>query len=327
MTGGQVIRLPGVKEVPKTKKAFKHRLDTAILTPAGVRAWKDPPFQRPLKVNQKVIDLSEAMKEPGAVMPGIITLGEVGKETYLLDGQHRREAFLMSGVPEIYADLRIMTFEDFADMGEEFVELNSRLVTLKPDDILRGLEGTLPPMMEIRRRCPFITYGQVHRAGQNPPVMAMSAALRAWTNGAPDVPARNVGNVVEVARRLTDEEATRMVEFFNRMRGAWGTEPEVAKLWSIINVTICSWLWRRIVLEKAAHNKSVQVTAVQFAEAAMGLSADSQYMPWLIGRQMGERDRGPCYNRVKKIFVERLERILGRRVQLPAPPWAGHHGR
>lgn len=315
-----VIKLPGIKDLPRTKKALQRRMDTLLLTPAGVKAWKPPPFQRPLKVNAKVVALSEELKENGGVIPGVLTLGELGRETYLLDGQHRVEAFLMADLREGYADVRIASFEDMADMGEEFVDLNSRLVNLKPDDVLRGLEGSMPSMREIRKKCPYITYGQV-RYGANSPLLSMNAALKVWSAGITEIPARKTRSAIDIARELSDEETKFLVQFFGTIYGAWGADKEYYRLWGALNLTLCSWLWRRIVLTKYS-GKSVQVTAAQFGEAAMGLSADSHYLAWLMGRNIGERDRSPCYSRIKTIFVQRLSAMLGRNPMLPAPAWA-----
>lgn len=315
-----MIRLPGVKEV--TKKAFRRRSDTLVITPAAVKAWRAPPFQRPLKVNAKVVALAEALKTNGGVIPGILTLGELGKEIYLLDGQHRIESFHLSGLHEAYADVRIVTFEDMGDMGEEFVELNSRLVALKPDDVLRGLEGSTPSMREIRKRCPFISYGQV-RWGPSAPVLSMNTGLKIWAGSAADVPTGRGPSAIDIAKALTDEETAQVIQFFGTVHGAWGTDKEYYRLWGALNLTLCAWLWRRTVLTKSSA-KSESLTPRQFAEGAMALSASPDYMPWLMGRNMGERDRAPCYGRIKKIFADRLNDVLGRKPTLPAPGWATH---
>jgi len=54
----------------------------------------------------------------------------------------------------------------------------------------------------------------------------------------------------------------------------------------------------------------------------MSISADTLYLDWLVGRKLGERDRSPAYDRIKKAFVKRLEQDMGRKPSLPAPAWA-----
>lgn len=320
----QMIKLPGVRELPRAKKALASRMDTLEVTPAGVKVWKAPPFQRPLKVNAKVIALSKQIQENGGIIPGVIVLGELGpRERYLLDGQHRREAFLMSGVEKGYVDVRIVTFEDLGEMGQEYVDLNSHLVAFKPDDILRGLEESMQPLTELRRRCRFIGYDSIRR-GPTSPVISMSTALRCWFGSAAEVPGKPEP-VVTVARSLTDDDAQVMVAFFQACHSAWRTDPEYWKLWGALNVTLCAWLWRRVVLATptATNARHARLTPTQFTDCAMGLSANEEYLSWLLGRnQVGDRDRAPCYRRIKEIFVARLSAKGVPAARFPAPPWS-----
>src|SRR5687767_9903420 len=135
--------IKGYKAAPRSVRS---RMDTILLTPAVVAKWKTPPFQRPLKINAKVLALAEALKQSGGVLPGVITLGDVDTDRYVVDGQHRVQAFLLSELTEGYADVRICAFDNLAEMGQEFVDLNSSLVRIGPDDVLRGLEGTHEPL-------------------------------------------------------------------------------------------------------------------------------------------------------------------------------------
>lgn len=324
----KLIHLPGVKELPRSRKAMASRMETMLLTKAGTKAWKAPPFQRPLRVNKKVIAVSEALKAPaddgglGGVLPGVLILGELGSETYLLDGQHRVEAFLLSGLPEVIADVRIMTFEDLAQMGKSFVNENSRLVTLKPDDVLRGLEGTLQPMRELHKRCPILGYDNIKRNPRGP-IVSMSAFLRVWFQSTSEVPTGNPGSATSLAEALTDEDAEQAAGFLQTLERAWGRDPEYWRLWGNLNLAIVAWLWRRTVITQYS-GKSVKLTAVQFQECCMALSADDTYLSWLVGRQYGDRDRAPCYARVRGIFIARLKEKLGKQVMFPAPTWATH---
>lgn len=323
MTGrtGTVIRLPGVKELPKGKKALASRMDTLEVTPAGVKAWKSPPFQRPLKVNAKVIAVAENIKVNGGIIPGVIVLGELGREMYLLDGQHRREAFLISELDKGYVDVRIVTFQDLGEMGEEYVDLNSHLVAFKPDDILRGLEESMPPVSELRRRCKFIGYDNVRR-GTSGPVISMSAALRCWSGSGPEVPGKT-DSVLTIARNFTEEDSAQMIQFMNAAHTAWRSDPEYWKLWGTLNVTLVAWLWRRLVLPRpaASQDRHVKLTPAEFVDCAMGLSADADYLGWLIGRNLSDRDRAPCLRRIKEIFTRRLN-AKGKPAKMPAPAWS-----
>jgi hypothetical protein len=54
----------------------------------------------------------------------------------------------------------------------------------------------------------------------------------------------------------------------------------------------------------------------------IGLSADANYTEWLVGRNMSDRDRSPCYGKIKSIFARSLERELGKKIYMPKPEWA-----
>src|SRR5262245_35606018 len=145
----------------KAPRAQRTISDTMIITPDDVASWKIPPFQRPVKVNARVREVVEELKQT-QVMTGVIHLGTLNSETkYVVDGQHRLEAFKLAGIPEMLVDIRIVHFESMADMAEEYVRLNTALRAPRPDDILRGLEGSTPAIKKIRHDCSFVGYEQV----------------------------------------------------------------------------------------------------------------------------------------------------------------------
>jgi hypothetical protein len=172
-----MVSLKIVKPTTDSEKVTRTVVDTIEITPAVVNAWIVPPFQRHLKINDKVRALAETIKGDGGVIPGVITLGVFERKQYLLDGQHRREAFLMSECQEGYVDIRQHHFDSMAEMGEEFVALNSQLVVMKPDDILRGLEGSCEALQIVRNACPWVGYDQVRR-GARAPLLGMAMVMR-----------------------------------------------------------------------------------------------------------------------------------------------------
>jgi hypothetical protein len=299
-------------------------MDTIVLTPKGVKAWKQPPFQRPLRVNDRVREIAAELKVNGGVIPGVLTLGELGRETYLLDGQHRIEAFNISALDEGISDVRIVTFQDMGEMGEHFVRLNSAIVKMRPDDILRGLEGTLAPLAEIRRRCPFVGYDQIRR-GLRGPLLSMSAALRCWYGATCDIPKSSTDSAAALAQRMTDEDAGRLVSYLSVIQEAWGQDPEYWRLWGGLNLTICCWLYQRTVVNGYSA-KSVRLTKESFRVCAMALSANGDYLQWLHARQLSDRDRSPCYSRVKAIFGMRHKELnKGVPGLWPSPAWSASH--
>lgn len=312
-------------QMTKPKTAFEKKTrtvsDTIGVSPETVKKWVSPPFQRPVKENEKVRNLADELKRNDGVWPGVVTLGVLDGVTYLVDGQHRKAAFLLSECKQGYTDVRIHYFESLAQMGEEFVLLNSQLARINPDDILRGLESACPPLADIRSRCGFVGYDMIRR-GPKCPMASMSAALRCWRGSANDVPS-NTGqgmSSASIAQTITMDEAGQLCGFLEVAYAAWGRDPEYSRLWSNLNMTLCMWLYRRLVLTQYS-SKTPRLTKDQFKRCLMSLSTDSNYIDWLLGRNMGERDRSPAYTKIKHNFVQRISADQNIKASLPAPAW------
>lgn len=190
---------------------------------------------------------------------------------------------------------------------------------MRPDDILRGLEASSSGLMEIRRQCEFVGYDYVRR-GPHTPIVSMSTMLRCWFRSAQETPAGHSDAAVELVKRLTDDEAGQLVQFLKVAYTAWGRDMEYQRLWGALNLTIIMWLWRRLVNEKYSA-KSIVLTVSQFSKCMMSLSASSDYLDWLGGRNLGERDRSPCYARIRTIFAARIFTDMNKKAALPSPPW------
>lgn len=311
------------KDAPKSARSA---MQTLLFTSEEVALWRLPAFQRPLRVNEKVRGLVEDIKERGGLIPGVLTLGKLQGDRatfYIVDGQHRVEAFKLSGLTECIADVRIVTFETMAEMADEFVGLNSRLVAMKPDDILRGLEASTPALLKIRSACDFVGYGQIRR-GTASPVIGMSILLKCWHWSNGDTPAINTTyTATRIAQCLDDPECERIVAFMQVARGAWGSDPENSRLWGTLNLTMTMWLWRQLVLNRdRGVKRAVVLNAELFRKCLMSVSTDGSYLDWLVGRTMSERDRSPCYHRLRSIFVKRIQQETGRKVLMPGPAWS-----
>jgi hypothetical protein len=152
------------RKIPKSAISL---METALFTREQASAWVVPPFQRPLRVNEKVRSLAGDLKANGGFIDGVMTLGKLkgDKVTYIVDGQHRREAFLISELPEAIADIRTMTFDDMAEMADQFVLLQSSLVRMRPDDVLRGLEPTTRSLQIILCGQSCAVFANALRAG------------------------------------------------------------------------------------------------------------------------------------------------------------------
>jgi hypothetical protein len=85
------------------------------------------------------------------------------------------------------------------------------------------------------------------------------------------------------------------------------------------------WIFRRVVLDKARGVKrAIVLTPEEFRKCLMAASATSEYVEWLVGRRVGERDRSPCYARLKTIFTKRLQEggKAKEKLMFPQPSWS-----
>lgn len=321
-----VVSISGAQVPPKSEQS---RMDTLIITQPMVNAWKIPPFQRPIRINSKVQSVTDQIKK-SELIEGVLTLGKMRNDQslYIVDGQHRVEAFKLSGIAEAIADIRVVAFHDMADMADEFVRLNSSLVKMRPDDILRGLESSTPALQAIRRSCEFVGYDQIRR-GKSNPILSMSALLRCWSASTYETPAScNSGlSAGGLAQSLDQVSIQNLIAFLATAHSAWGRDPEYHRLWGNINLTLCMWLWNRLVIDRDrfGSKRYVVLNIPEFKRCLMSVSADGDYVAWLVGRQLGDRDRSPCYTRLKSIFVRRLSEGASKSAKkpaLPSPAWA-----
>ena len=322
---GNVIPISGAKEAPKSEQS---RMDTIILTQPIVAQWKAPSFQRPLRINDKVRAVVELIKKT-QVIEGVITLGKLRGDNalYIVDGQHRAEAFRLSEIPEAIVDIRVMTFENIADMSDEFVRLNSALVKMRPDDILRGMERSSSTLQMIRKSCEFVGYDQVRRGGGSGPILSMSAVLRCWTAAGLESANPSGGvSAAQLAQNIDNESAQHLIQFLIVAHAAWGRDPEYYRLWAALNLTLSMWLWKRLVIDqdRSGNKRYIKLNVSEFKNCLMSVSAAGDYVAWLTGRSLNDRDRGPAYMRIKAIMIQRIKEDRKDRKdnQLPKPTWS-----
>lgn len=323
MAVGNVIPITGAREAPK---AAQSRMETLIITPAMVNTWKLPPFQRPLRINDKVRAVTDQIKATECI-EGVLTLGRLKADNsyFVVDGQHRIEAFKLSEIGEAIADVRLVQFDSLAEMADEFVRLNSSLVKMRPDDVLRGLESSSEAMRAIRKSCEFVGYDHIRRGGSGP-IVSMSAVLRCWSAASFETPAgSNTGSASSLAQNIDPVSTQNLIAFLVTAHSAWGRDPEYFRLWSNLNLTLCMWLWNRLVIDRDRFgNKRYAVLTINnFKHCLMSVSADADYLAWLPGRTLGDRDRSPAFARLKTIFVRRLTADNnGKKFTLPQPAWS-----
>ncbi len=323
MADSNIIRMPGMKAAPIAPRADRMRSDTIVVTVPWLDRVNKPSFQRALRVTDKVTQAAEEIKREG-IIPGVITLGVLKGETYLLDGQHRMEAFRMSGAEEALADVRIRDFDSMAEMSKEFIKLNSALARMKNDDFLRAMESGNHHLADIRRRCPFVGYDHVRMtkpdgAGK---LLLMANVIRVWFGSVGDVP--HAGPATTTAAEMLDADNTKdLCEFLTTCFEAWGKDKENYRLWGSLNMGIIMWLWRRLVRGegRTSSKRFVDLTRDQFRSCLMALSAEPLYVEWLRSRGLAEAHRSPAYARIRTAFTRRLVEMGIKGPKYPMVDW------
>lgn len=300
---------------------------TKQITQKEAASWRAPPFQRPIQENQKTLSLIEELKVtrsiPGTIVLGILDSGtgdikaELAKPGAIFwknDGNHRVKGFIQSEVPTAEATIQFKLYKDFVDMGEDFVKLNSSLIRMRPDDLLKPQEAASPALQHIRSKCSFVGYDQVRR-NTNAPVLSMSILLRCWAGSASDSPRSTAFASIYLAKVTTLEDAKHIVNFLDLAFTAWGRDKEYARLWNAINLTMCFWFYRRMVLNET---EVTQITPDQFKSCLMGLS-NADYLDWLNARPLSDLNRAPCYRKISEIFKGKLRNTLPSKPKLRLP--------
>jgi hypothetical protein len=304
----------------KPQRMTRTTVDTIMFTREQAKGWiVDHEIQRELSVNRKVLELADWLRDNKGVIPGVIKLAVVGGDTYLLDGQHRIAAFMLSGLNDGYADVVTQYFDSLAELGPAFVQQNMQLVRLRSDDVLRAHAKGSPQLTRIMRACSCVTFDQIRRTSDRVGCVSMSTVLRSWKASQAHTPISPRFNAIEMAEKLTDIDAEAVIGFLEECDAAWGRDVAASRLWSELNLTLCMWLYRRVVLTRYSPRVKL-LTRGQFRDCLIAASTTRLYVEWLKGRNMGDRSAG--YSRLKMIFAKRLGELLAGAVVLPQPEWA-----
>lgn len=324
----------GRMEIPELRSPLERRAgettDLQVITIAVLKQWELPPFQRPLRMNKQFHEVVALITKEQGIVPGTLTIGVLDGRMYVVDGQHRLRALELAmdgGLKEGLAECRIKHFDSMAEMAQEYVNLNRPIAKMGPDDILRGMESSIESLLLIRRRCDFVGYDNIRRGPKAAAMVSMSGILRVWNAATKETPASGSGgSALDLAFGLSTDDANTCCDFLSICERAWGRDEAYRKLWGALNLSLCGWLYRRTVFA-AYSGRSARLTKEQFRSCLQALSVDEPYLEYLVGRTLSERDRSPAYDKIKSIFVRRINSEIGKRVALPAPPWAPGHQR
>jgi hypothetical protein len=322
--GGKIMPFAKPEAAP-SRQFEKTQMETKLLSLDEMFRWKLPPFQREERQTQKVLEFAEELKCNGGMVSGTILLGMLrGQEdtVYLVDGQQRRHGCEISTMEEFIADISLKTYDSMADMAEDFKRANGRLVPFKPDDLLRAYEVTHVHLKQLHDDCPFIGYVNIRRNDDKGAVLSMSCALRCWFGSALVTPALQ-NQAVTLLDQLDESQRQCMTIFLRTAHNAWGTDRSYGRLWANLNLLMTMYLYRKLVLDPVPSARRVPLPIEMFRKCLMSVSADGSYSDWLQGRNVGERDRAPCYRRLKTIFAQRLLREYnGKIFKMPKPDWS-----
>ena len=320
-------------DIPKFRNALEReaRATTflAMITSLDILLWIiDPKIQREFKCNPKVQGLAKVLPSLGAI-PGTITLGVWEGKVYVLDGQHRLGAYQVylteGGKDSIRAMLHWIFFDEgqggYAAMGKKFDELQMVLSKMTPDDSLRPLEHSTPVLQYIRKNCGFVGYDRLRKAARGR-YLSMAVLIRAWLGSGTETPVSAPGTARDLVRVLSPDDAKNCTSFANLANEVWGAKPDIRQLWNSLNLTICMWLYRRMVL-----NPEDGVTALspeQFKACVSRLSRKIDgydYAGMLQGLTMNPANKRHAMSYHKKAISAGCREFGIRRVRFPEGPW------
>jgi len=314
-----------MNKLPKNRSVTK----STVLTRELIDEWLAPGFQRPITDNAKLERYSKGLlKSP--VIASVIHLGHWEGKLYTIDGRHRLEGFRRSGLAQVRADVNIKDYDSGEDgmreMAYDYVILSTTIAKQRPDDGLRALEKTNGYLKSIRMDCPFVGYDPIRRNAASP-LLSTAVALSAWHGSVNEVPRTPKAGAIENANSLTLVDCTHLTQFLKLVYTAWGHEFNNRRLWSTLNITLCMWLYRRMVMGMTnSLARSTKLTPEQFLLGLRGLAGSANYVEWLTNRSLHERERSPAYGRLRAIFVGVLNEALQRRILMPSPMWYSRSG-
>jgi hypothetical protein len=183
-----------------------------------------------------------------------------------------------------------------------------------PDHRLQSLEPRCPNLLHFREGCKdIVTYGRVIKGRGR--VLPVSHALRCWASSNEDPPAKNVTNTEILAQGLTALDVQQLSGLLHSLIRVWGDQREYKCLWGPLNLTLCMWLYRRMVIGVPAPAPNVtRLTSGQFEAGVAGLT-HSSYRSALGNKKLrkeGEADeREYIYGQLGNFFMQGLRSCRG----------------
>lgn len=304
-------------------------VEMRVLTQEVFESWDSPPFQRPVSVGKNVAKASLTMQDTGCIMTAIY-LGVWEGKTYIVDGQHRRVAFIGSGLDRVVAPVITKYYKDdtpgLLEMCEDFLLIQAHIKNPTANDKLRALEPMSSGLQKIRKECPFVGYGGF-RCNKNSPIVSMAQVIRSMVTSGQEELGSPAKSAVVHAREMTLHEANSLTIFLKLAFEAWGRDKEHKPLWTPMNMSLCLWFFRRM-LKAPSPNKDSKgdVTQQQFSNIFFELLSNRRYRSLLqanSGGRLGDPEvRNPVLKELMRAIKRSLKRDKVRDYYMPDPSWA-----
>ena len=308
------------------------------LTPEVINSWLIPDWQRHVRTNPKGRQLCEDIKEI-PILESMIIVGVIQRRgkyvLYLLDGHHRKEHFLKSGAPYIIIDVKFAYVETMGEMADLYLKCQDQIVKSSPNDNLKGLAVNSKTLNHIIKHCTCVTLDAA-RSGASNASVTMSTVIQVWYDSNLDPPKRNTlgsppKSITDLAKKLTMRDAETIVAFIKICEEVFGFNNESSALWKHINLVLCLWLYRVMVLKTEWEGcEGYKVTYLDDKRFGIGLSAlrHSRFYSSMTNKRLGSAvDRKEAYLNMTRWFLSGFPNNNGRtRVRLPKPTWASKKG-
>lgn len=307
-------------ERPELLREGGVRSEVVVVTVALVNSWERPDFQRMFKQTKNVVDATNQIGRTEEI-PGTIWIGVWEGRSYVVDGQHRIEAFLGANIAEALASVAFKAFDSYDAMARFYRMINTPLRSFSAQDNLKAAAVEYESLRIIEREATFASWYKPKRNSGK--TIQISSMVRFWGMARSDAPGGSA-QVVAVAAGMNKLAAHRLCVFGSLCHDAWGTDSGYAALWGGLNFPVVLWLYARTVLRDP--EPSLRVTRLDqpaFKKALVSL-CDESYVDWLRGRNSLQNFRSPCYNKIKQRFKATLEK-RGERLTLPSPDWASNN--
>jgi hypothetical protein len=299
--------------------------DVLIDRHLALEVWQVPEYNRETTDTKKVNELVEALlREPVLRYDHFIISC---RECVLrkVDCNHRVRAFEKSGLPAIRVNIHYIRFDSEEEEVEAYRQKQYQLKRSTPNDRLKVVARTHQPLQRIAELCNFVTFDKAC-AGQAGKLVTMSTVVQVYEWSKTNPPrSRSVSSIEDLAKTLTAEDAAQIVEFLLLCREYF--EVKNPSLWKVSNLTLCLWLYRRLIWrEEVEDTRWSRMTSQEFG-SGLGALSNTTYAGRITNKTLShDTDRNAIWRHLIGGFRQGLGTTHGR-TKLKTPNIAGYAAR